>query len=273
MKTLAARRNLNRTITFVVAALLLAATAVYRLTLEENGFFTGWILFTLIVILAGYNIRKKLSMVPVGPASNWLQFHLYAGVIAIIAFFLHIDWQVPNGPFEVVLAIAFVLVAGTGVLGIFLNRSLARRLAQSREEAIFERIPALITKLRETAEEATLNAVSEGGSMTIRDFYINRLSGYFAGPQHVFEHLFGSNRTFHKLSRDISALERYLDDTGRGHLAELRDLVDRKHDLDVQYAYQLVLKGWLFVHVPATAVLLIAMILHVVLVYGFTGGF
>jgi len=49
-------------------------------------------------------------------------------------------------------------------------------------------------------------------------------------------------------------------------------LVRQKDGLDYHYALQLVLKGWLFTHIPLTYSLLLLTLVHVVLVFAFSGG-
>jgi peptidoglycan biosynthesis protein MviN/MurJ (putative lipid II flippase) len=53
---------------------------------------------------------------------------------------------------------------------------------------------------------------------------------------------------------------------------ELAALVREKDTLDLHRAMQLLLKGWLFVHIPLTYGMLVFASLHVVVVYAFSGG-
>ena len=65
---------------------------------------------------------------------------------------------------------------------------------------------------------------------------------------------------------------RYLNESERGTLEKLGDLVRRKDALDYHRALQAALKLWLFVHLPLTYGLMIFSVLHVVLVFAFSGG-
>ena len=55
-------------------------------------------------------------------------------------------------------------------------------------------------------------------------------------------------------------------------LTDVERLIQRKHQLDTQYALQGALKLWLLFHIPATYGLLIFAAFHVVLVYAWSGG-
>ena len=69
MITFTVRRRWFIAVFSVLAVLCVLADAVYRLTLKRTTFVTGWMLLVLIVLLAGYNVRKKLTMLPLG--STW----------------------------------------------------------------------------------------------------------------------------------------------------------------------------------------------------------
>ena len=71
---------------------------------------------------------------------------------------------------------------------------------------------------------------------------------------------------------ELSAIERYLDEPGKARLLKMRDLVEAKSNLDFHYANGGLLRLWLFVHVPATYALLVAIAVHVVLEYAFAAG-
>jgi hypothetical protein len=49
----------------------------------------------------------------------------------------------------------------------------------------------------------------------------------------------------------------------------MRHLVERKDRLDYAHALQSVLKGWLFVHMPATYGMILLALVHLLLVYAF----
>ena len=72
--------------------------------------------------------------------------------------------------------------------------------------------------------------------------------------------------------RELRALGRYATPKERDVLSEISERIKVKNDLDYQRAQQGALKGWLFVHIPLTYSLIIAVVPHVLLVYGFHGG-
>ena len=67
-------------------------------------------------------------------------------------------------------------------------------------------------------------------------------------------------------------LRRFTNEAERAALDKLAALVRQKDGLDYHRALQLTLKLWLFVHIPLTYGLLVFTVLHIVLVFGFSGG-
>ena len=249
----------------------MALHTAYDVSLYQPAFLSGWLLFAIITFLALYNGRKKLSMVPLGTAASWLQWHIYLGFLALLVFALHIDWGIPNGTLELILALFFVAAAGSGMLGLYLSRRYARMLTLRTEEVVLERVPEFIADLRSQAEAVVMESATETGSSSIADFYSSRLSAFFAAPRNMWLHLQGSRRATFELMTDLDVMTRYLDDQELVYASQLRALVERKDRLDYAHALQSVLKAWLFVHIPATYGLILLALLHLLLAYSFGG--
>lgn len=260
------------TLLIVAAAAVVAMNTAYGLSLREAQFLSGWLLLAAVVFLALYNVRKKLRMLPLGSNTAWLGAHLFVGWLSILLFGLHIEWRLPNGWLESALALVYVLVAASGVLGLILSRTLAKRLTPRGEEVIFERIPEFRAKLQAQARELALDAARETDSSTISDWYLAHLADFFAGHRHFRHHLVASNRPLFGLLRQLDEMGRYLNETEKELAAPLRELVIKKYNLDFHYALQGTLKAWLFVHVPFSYALLILAVPHMVLAYAFSGG-
>ncbi|MCH8822765.1 MAG: hypothetical protein IH984_04580 [Planctomycetes bacterium] len=271
MKRLATRLWINVGITMVIAIAIFLAWWLSLATLIETTFISGWTLASLFILLAAYNVRKLLTFLPLGSSSLWLQIHLYAGWLTLALFAVHIGFRVPNGWLESILAVIYLAVAGTGIVGILLSRTAAPRLTRRGESVLYERIPLHYKQVREQAEELVLQTVTQSNAPTIADFYSSTLIRFFHGPCNTLAHLVGVSRHRHRLLHELNALERYLNATERDFLAQIVRLVEIKDDLDFQFATQRSLKCWLFVHIPLTYALLIVTAAHVLTVYTFIG--
>jgi len=243
----------------------------YALTLHDKQYFSGWALFILVAILTTYSLRKKISVLPLGTATSWLQFHVYLGLLSGILFFIHVDWGIPTGWFEVLLSVTFSVLFLSGLLGYYLDRTLPPLLTRRGEEVIFERIPGFMSELRKKADNVSVECAAKTGSSTVSDHYIEHLAPFFARPRKLLSHLRGSNRGFSNTLKELENMDRYLNDHERQYASQLRELATKKDELDYQYALQATLKGWLFVHVPLTYGLVLLMTVHAILSYAFRG--
>jgi len=269
--TFAARRWFAIVLTAVVAVAGSAVLLSRSLSLRDTAWESGWILLAVLLFLSSYNLRKKLTYPPLLSSATWLQLHVYVGILSFILFGWHVGWRIPNGLLETAIAVVYVCVAASGVIGLALSRMIPGRLTVRGEEVLFERIPVYRRQLRERAEAVIVDSAQESGTDTLSDFYARRLAGFFYGPRHAWRHVIQSTRPLTSLMHELRSLERYLSDRERETLRELTELVQAKDSLDYHRTMQGVLKGWLFVHIPLTCVLLVLVGAHVVIVHAFVG--
>lgn len=265
------RRTINTAVLAIVVATSWFSLSVLEASIRATSFWSGWVLLTTVVSLALFNGRKKLPFLRLGTAASWMQFHIYAGVFSILVYLAHAGFHLPQGTLEFSLCVLFALIAASGVVGLFLSRMIPVGLTSRGEPVLFERIPALRLGLQREVQELVVDCAKENQTTTISDFYSNRLDQFFRGPRNVIYHLMGWTRAMRDLEREIAAMDRYLNDNEREVAAQILERAHLKDDLDYQWARQLVLKGWLFVHIPLTFSLLILAAFHVFVVYGFRG--
>ncbi|MFW6059296.1 MAG: hypothetical protein ACODAQ_03895 [Phycisphaeraceae bacterium] len=277
-RKLAVRRWRNLALTALAAVTLLALVRAQHDALIASAFTTGWLLMGAMLVLALYNGRKKIPFLPLLSSATWLQWHIYIGLLTVVLFVAHafhsppVGFHLPNGVFEVSLALLYIVVAGSGLVGLALSRTIPRLLAQRGEEVIFERIPLYRRQIAERARDLCVASVAESDATTIADYYTQRLARFFDRPRHLLLHLVQSQRPRNTLLAELNDLEAYLSSDERTYADELRDLVRRKDDLDYHHALQLTLKGWLFVHIGLTFGLLLAAALHGAMAHMFSGG-
>jgi hypothetical protein len=261
------------------AALLVAALVALwwwvrfkQQSLESTAFATGYLLAGAIAFLAFYNIRKRLPMLPLGSSAAWLQWHLYVGLATIGVYSLHAGTLLPHGVIDTSLAIVYWLTIASGVGGLYLTRTIPVQLSRVGEEIVFERIPAYRRQVRDKARELVLQSVETSGASTLADFYSKRLVDYFDQPRGIRYRLRPTTARRKSLMREMHDVRRYLSDQEQASCEKLFMLVRRKDDLDFHEARQGLLKGWLFVHIGLTVVLILLAALHGLVAHAFHGG-
>lgn len=246
----------------VVSAATFFWWKVLRAALRPDAIYTGLLLLLLVLALTLFNARKKLPFLPLVKAATWLQIHIYAGWFCLFVFLLHIRFRLPNGPFEITLALVFCIVILSGFFGLYLSRHLPPRMARSGEPLLYERIPAFRLRIQREVEGLVRQAERETESSTLGNFYIQYLRDFFTERPGAFSALGRAGRKWHALYAETNALDRYLNERERELAAEIRDWLETKRNLDFQFAAQRLLRLWLFVHIPFTYSLILLGLAH-----------
>jgi hypothetical protein len=256
----------------MVAVALVCGCAVLRTALHPVAVFSGLLLYALVVALALFNSRKKLPFLPLARASTWLQVHIYAGWLAVLVFFLHTGFRWPHSAFEQILAGVFLLVAVSGVVGLFLARWLPGQLTRSGEALTYERIPEIRAEIKSRVEELVTVADKESESSTLGDFYLNHLMAYITCRPGLLPHPSGQDGRYRETVNTLASLERYFNVREREVAAGLREWIEAKRNLDAQLVGQRLLKLWLFIHIPASCSLLILGLVHGIIALRYAAG-
>ena len=264
----------NRMILRVIAAAIAIATFLYAYAvtvgLGNPGKFTGWLLFTSLVMLALFAIRKKFTYPPLLRASTWLRLHIWLGVLSLFLFALHTNLRLPGGAFEGLLYLLLCVLAASGIWGLYLSNVVPKRLTERGNEVIFERIPVFGRELRNRLDEHMQSAASLG-SETLLTFIRLHLVDYMSSTKHIRSHFFGSERPRQNLHRKLTQFRRYMNEDELEIANQISELIDMKYDLDFHFVQQGLLKVWLFIHIPLTWVLMLFVLVHIVVVYSFSG--
>ena len=272
MTVFSKQRAAGLTLFFLSSVLIVSLHAEFADKVPGLAYLSGWFLFALMLALTFYNARKKLSFLPLLTSEGWLQFHIYAALLTAVLFCVHISYKIPTGWFEGTLAWLYILVMLSGFFGLFASRGIPKRLTTRGGEVLFERIPGIRRQLQERAEALALKSVEGVKSSTIADFYVRELKDFFGGSRNLMAHWFEVRAPLNLILTRINDLSRYLNDIERVKMNEIATLVRQKDGLDYHYSLQLVLKLWLFVHIPLTYSLLLWTLAHIVLVFAYSGG-
>jgi len=250
----------------IIFDLLLLESRSVQVRLGNAGELTGYWLFSIMVFLALFNLRKKLSMIPLGNASTWLLLHAVGGTLALAIYWVHTQSIWPNGIYERALAVLFYLTVLSGILGYVVQRIYPRILTQTGVEVIFERIPAHVFELRERAEALILKCCDETRVDTLGKHYLDTMEWFFRRPRFGTQHASGGQRSRQWIRQQDANVRRYLNEDERVYLDELTDLALQKNQIDVHYALQIVLKRWLVFHIPLTVALMTMAVWHLLVV-------
>lgn len=255
----------------VAAGICLLALAVNRLFFELRpgnvpGLVYGSAAALLLLAVALYGARRRLMSLAsrrrAGRARSWLHFHVYGGLLFLLLVLMHSGFRYPEGWITLALWWLSLWNVASGLLGVGLQRWLPRMLASGLStEVLYERIPELIGELRARAQ--TLAAASGEGVMALYD---RRVAPALERPRRRWIYLLDITGGIKAWLKEFQYLESFLDDEERARLEELERIYRTKLEIDAHYTLQQVLRGWLWLHVPTSLLLLAFLAVHVTVV-------
>ncbi len=271
MTSLASRRLRNAAWTLAGLAGVALWVDARSNALRHATFDTGYLLLATLLVLALYHLRKKLPAPPLGSSAAWLQVHLYVAFGSVGVFGMHIGWRLPGGVFETCLAVLYLAVVVSGLVGLYWTRTLPPKLARVGEEVVYERIAMLRQQLRDRAHAAMLEAARSAVADTLGQFYSQRLLPFFEKQRTLGYFLRPSSRLRKQLLAELTEAQRYFSEPEQEASEQLFALIRQRDDLDFQAALQWRLKAWLFLHIGLTYPLLATSMVHGLLAHLFDG--
>jgi hypothetical protein len=213
-----------------------------------------------------YSVRRGLPAVrSLGRTRQYLQIHVWVGLLFLLLFLLHTGFRVPGGVLNFTLWAVSLWVVATGAVGLFLQRGVPRILDPTATfEVHLRRIPELVGELRGRAEETASRA-----GPRVQAFYEQRWAPEMEAPRMVATELFRNPGAQGRAAGEIEILKRTLPEESVATLEELEGLHAAKREMDVHFTLQRVLRGWLVLHLPVAIVLLGLVALHVFFVLYF----
>lgn len=260
------RRLASLLVTFALLMLFASFAWFQEERFGQSSRFTGITLLSTVVLLMLIGVRRRLPVVPMGSMSSWTQVHLYLGLFSVGVYWMHVPVIVAHGLFEGGLSVLFLIVAGSGLYGIYASRTIPRRLAVVEDERRFDRIRWHRHQIAQQAGELIAAWKEPGGEGLLSDFYSGSLNPFFSSRPSLAYVMVPSGARRRRLLNALNELDRYLESEGRGLAGRFAALIRRRDDLDYQFALQLRLRLWLVTHCLLSVALLAAGILHAVMV-------
>jgi len=255
------------------AALFFLVTWAWTIQIDRAlgipAFASGCVLFGILVFIALFSMRKRLSFLPLAPASRWFLLHSVGGFLVLFLFWLHTDGVGPKGFYGQLLTVLFYITSLSGMAGLVMEKFYPRQLTCSGAEVIYERIPGELAEIREQVESQVLNCTEETGSSTLAEHYLETLKWYFQKPRFFMSNIFGSHLSQHWVRQQCMILERFLDEKERAYLDRVYILAEKKRKIDFHYALQTLLKTWLLVHIPLAGAVMAMGFWHLILILVF----
>lgn len=258
----------------IFVVLLLAVTATYvqysRSEFTHGGSrwgiaygVTGTL---LILLLAFFGIRKRLYRSRFGTLEQWLQSHIYLGVLVFVILLFH-----SGGRFNDKIAVTTLVLVGivvlSGIAGAVFYVTLPRLLTEVESQLTVEEISEQLNQLAK--QMARIASGKSSPFQRIYDELIREsMPRLFAGWRLLFSRL-GHRKS--PASADWTNLLALVPKPEQDELRQMLVVSRQRKELLLrlifQQRYKNVLEAWLYVHVPFTIALLVFAALHIVAVF------
>ncbi|HXI03267.1 MAG TPA: hypothetical protein VNI57_08825, partial [Candidatus Saccharimonadales bacterium] len=213
----------------------------------------------LLTLCYSLGLRKRFKQRALGATIGWLQFHIYGGTLFLVLLLMHTGFRLPTGLFSWIIFLLSLVVAVSGFVGTLLQKWIPYSLAHGTQvEAIYERIPELVGKLRDEAD-----ALARGTSKQFLDFFRAEAVPALAGPQPSMSFLLDVTGGIHQRLAVFEHVTPFLTAEEKERLEDLRQILLEKNGLDAQMSLQRILRGWTWFHVPASSILFVMMLIHI----------
>jgi hypothetical protein len=243
---------------FFVLAYLVAAYLRPWSPKRGLGLVFGFLAAFLFVFEMLYPARRPKA-VPLFTAKNWIQAHVYLGVVAMLAVVIHAGFSWPHGGFGWWLFLLSAWTTATGLLGVVLQKWIPAAIAEGlRVEALYERIPELAKKLLAEAD-----ALMSEASDVLDRFYRSEVRDKLAKVNPSLSFLMDVRGGRDRALEPFRRVAQFLDPAEREKLEDLTNLYTEKMELDAHRSLQGVLRGWLMLHVPPAGLLMALLLVHV----------
>ncbi|MGI9341943.1 MAG: hypothetical protein ACR2QV_03795 [Gammaproteobacteria bacterium] len=246
------------------------------------GYTLGTIAALLIVWLTWFGVRKRRYSSTLGTAQGWLSAHVYLGVALLVIVLLHAGFQFGLNVHTLAFVL-MVLVISSGLYGVFIYMKYPARMSDNRGGASR---PELLDQLEDIDRRS--QRVAADLPAEYKELVTSGVSRTQLGST-LWSRLRGQDNSRVVLQRDgqtevvgnpgqEAALDWLAEQQSRAtdadlaaRIGELSALLRNKRQLLRQLGEDLRLQAsmeiWLYLHVPLTAALLVALAVHITTVF------
>ncbi|HET7712514.1 MAG TPA: hypothetical protein VFL80_11340 [Thermoanaerobaculia bacterium] len=215
----------------------------------------------LILLLSFFGIRKRWYRSTFGTLEQWLQSHIYLGLLLVVVLLFHTGGRFEDSVAVTTLVLALIVVI-SGVVGAVVYVTVPRLLTEVESDLTAEQLSDQVNQLgKQMARVAT------GRSPEFQRVYERLVDETTPRALAGWRLLLSSARGVERLS---GASARLVAEVPKGEQDSLRQLLVLSRQtkelllrLMMQQRYKNIIDFWLYIHVPFTVALLIFSIVHI----------
>ncbi|HEU4888263.1 MAG TPA: hypothetical protein VFV49_10275 [Thermoanaerobaculia bacterium] len=219
----------------------------------------------LILLLAFFGIRKRWYRSTFGTLEQWMQSHIYLGVLVLVILLFHTGGRF-NDKVAVATLVLVIIVVASGIVGAILYATVPRMLTEVESELTVEELGDQLNQMARS-----MARIASGRSAPFQRIYDELMRqtapGPLAGWRLIVSRLKRKSQQDADWARLIGLVPREEQEELRQMLVVSRQRRELLLRLVYQQRYKNVLEFWLYIHVPFTIALIAFAILHIAAVF------
>jgi hypothetical protein len=246
------------------------------------GITFGVLALACMTFAALLSLRKRFPIWRIGRARLWMKAHLWLGFLALPLVLFHAAFHA-RGLLTAVLLFLTVIVVASGVFGAYLQHTLPSRMFRDIPyETIYDQIGVIRKQLASEAKQHATNvtqmlapARGAGATVVLTMLTVPELGEEVAAfdrfqQSQIAPYLTAERRTAVKMAlydrnrarQEFDNYRTLFPQAAWAPIAALEDVCEEKRQLDDQVRLHHWLHGWLLVHLPLSAALLLLAFVH-----------
>lgn len=236
---------------------------------SREGLIYGAVALVLFGILLYYGVRKRSYRSRFGKLEEWLQAHIWLGIVAFATVVAHTGFRFEDR-LAVTLFIVVALVVVSGIFGVFLYRTVPRSLTDVETNLTAEQISEQLNQLARS-----MARIASGKSEPFQRIYKGLIREATPAPLAGWTLILASpgNRASREMQGEWTGLLGLVAQPEQDELRQLlvtsRQRKELHHRLLQQQRYRNLLDFWLWIHLPLSIAMIVLIIAHLVSVFYF----
>jgi hypothetical protein len=215
----------------------------------------------LILLLAFFGIRKRWYRATFGTLEQWLQSHIYLGLLVLVVLVFHTGMRF-NDRIAVTTFILVIIVVASGVFGAILYVTVPRLLTEVESNLTVEDMSDQLNQLARA-----MARIASGRSAAFQRIHDELTKQTRPGLLAGWRLLVSRGRRTKQEAADWARLIALVPKEEQEDLRQMLVLSRQRKELLLRLVYQQryknVLEAWLYIHVPFTIALLVMAVVHI----------
>ncbi|HET8773443.1 MAG TPA: hypothetical protein VFP80_06620 [Thermoanaerobaculia bacterium] len=215
----------------------------------------------LILLLAFFGIRKRWYRSTFGTLEQWLQSHIYLGLLVLVVLIFHTGMRF-NDRVAVATLVLVIIVVASGIFGAILYVTVPRMLTEVESNLSVEEMSDQLNQLARA-----MARIASGRSAAFQRIHDELAKQTMPRGLAGWRLLVSRGRRVKQEAADWARLIALVPKEEQEDLRQMLVLSRQRKELLLRLVYQQryknVLEAWLYIHVPFTIALLVMAVVHV----------